>query len=189
MTAGNGSYSGPFASHDEDRIIGTEWIEHGYKFIPIVEEVDPCIIDGAPQNTCTDSSHEHTTDGGSTPVPGYDIPETGSHSKGGGYVPGSFVDSDRYDIPEGSQRMQPGAPDESDAPTVEPNIYAYQDPNDPGYAIVGGTDLEVLPPGTYAGLPSTEFDTSDGGDYMVVPPDTNSTVVDGIEVFDPKSGV
>lgn len=52
MTATDGSYSGP--SHETGtRLIGEEWIEHGYKINPIFEEVEPCPICDAPNQTCS----------------------------------------------------------------------------------------------------------------------------------------
>lgn len=38
-------------------LIGQEWVEHGYPVSKTFETVEPCIIDGAPQNTCTHSGH------------------------------------------------------------------------------------------------------------------------------------
>lgn len=34
-------------------LIGQEWVEHGYPVSKTFEQVDPCIICGAPENTCT----------------------------------------------------------------------------------------------------------------------------------------
>lgn len=38
-------------------LIASEWVEHGYPVSKTFETVEPCIIDGAPQNTCTHSGH------------------------------------------------------------------------------------------------------------------------------------
>lgn len=44
----------PFETPNVDRLIGEEWIADGYKATPIFEQVEPCIICGAQNNTCTE---------------------------------------------------------------------------------------------------------------------------------------
>lgn len=45
------SWSGP------DRLIGEEWIEHGYQVSPSTIEAEDCPICGARNTTCTDATH------------------------------------------------------------------------------------------------------------------------------------
>lgn len=47
----NNSSSGP------DRLIGQEWIEHGYQTSPLSLEAEDCPICGARNTTCTDATH------------------------------------------------------------------------------------------------------------------------------------
>lgn len=35
------------------RIIGAEWLEHGYENFHVDDPPPPCIIDGTPMNACT----------------------------------------------------------------------------------------------------------------------------------------
>lgn len=39
-------------------LIGQEWIEHGYQTFGYQDDVDPCVIDGTPNNTCTGEVEE-----------------------------------------------------------------------------------------------------------------------------------
>lgn len=47
MTAMDGSCSGPL------RLLGAEWVDHGYPITPIFDDFEPCIICGMPNSTCT----------------------------------------------------------------------------------------------------------------------------------------
>lgn len=83
-----------------------------------------------------------------------------------GYVAGSFVESDRYDVPQGSQSSQPSR-DYSEAEAAPPaGVTLYQDVDDPAFAILTGT--QPLPGQTsVAPISHNEFEHDD--DFVVVP--------------------
>lgn len=56
MTEQSGSYPDPFGIIGEEplRLIGQEWVDHGYPITPIFEEVEPCPICDMPNQVCTE---------------------------------------------------------------------------------------------------------------------------------------
>lgn len=42
---------------DPSRLIGAEWIEHGYRVTPDFREPEECPICQSPDTTCTDATH------------------------------------------------------------------------------------------------------------------------------------
>lgn len=125
-----GSQPGPQQSVGHIHLIGEEWIEHGYKATPIFDEVEPCAICDAPNQTCT---HFTTTYEG-VPVARFEDSALPA-PRSGAWQPGSFSDSDRYDVPQGSQASQPSR-ETPVAPTVDYGLSITEDPDNPGFGLI-----------------------------------------------------
>lgn len=169
MTSFDGSYPGPFRSLSSPEqsvghihLIGEEWVEHGYKTTPIFDEVEPCAICDAPDQTCT---HFNTVpfEGSNIDMsPRFtpsDLPEPADS-----YQPGSFAESDPYDVPGGSQASQPEKRDS--LPTTPDDFELVVDPDDADYGLLTGVKPTAGNTGT-APVPSYEVD--EDGDFIVVP--------------------
>lgn len=164
MTYANGSYPGPQQSVGELRIIGQEWVDHGYKITPIFEEIEPCAICDAPDQNCTHFTvyDPYAQEGGSdvsrfTPS---DLPEPAEQ----GYLPGQFAESDPYDIPQGSQSTQP---ERRPNATAKPNPFeVVTDPDDPDYGIITSG---AVPDGDPATASAPSFTFNEDGDYVAIP--------------------
>lgn len=170
MTSSNGSYSGPRRSPalqpgepeqsaGHVRLIGEEWIEHGYRASPIFDEVEPCAICDAPNQTCThftSMSYEGNSMSRLTPS---SLPEPDND-----YIPGSFVESDSYDDPKGSQAFQPEKREE--LPTQEDDFELKVDPDDSDYGLLTGVKPN---PDNVGSAPIDSYLVDEDGDYVVVP--------------------
>jgi len=154
-----------------DRLVGEEWIEHGYQASPSFLVPEECPICGSPDGTCTDATHRfgmalqqdelNGIPGQVYPV--YQAPPSDEPDPIRGYVPGSNPTAEAYDIPEGSQSEYD--PDANLVPSADSNQTLYGNDEDPEFAY-SNSPLNPDDP-SYVQLAGTDFDEEDG--YITLP--------------------